>query len=358
MKNLSIKEDENMIYGFGIIGLGSIADTHAKAICKLNNGKLVACYSRSQSRAEQFAKKNNCRGYSSSKEFLNNPDLDIVTICTPSGCHLEPALEILESGKHIIIEKPLEITLDRCDKIINKYLQKNLKLGVIFQSRFNEAAQFVKKSLEEKKLGRLVLGDAYVKWYRSQEYYNSGGWHGKIKYEGGGVLMTQAIHAIDLQQWYMGKVHSVQAFANTIGHKNIEVEDNAVAVMQFENGALGVIEGTTAIHPGFLKRIEISGTKGSIILEEDYVKEYSILNEAEVSRKIIKKYGNKTNSAGGANDPKAINYTGHKNQFENFIEAVEKNKDPLVNGIEGRKSVEIILAIYESVKKGKLVKIK
>jgi len=346
-----------MTYGFGIVGLGLIAEFHAKAIKAMKKGKLVACCSRSQAKVDIFATKYNCTGYSSIKEFCSHPGLDIVTICTPSGAHLEPSLKIAKVGKQLIVEKPLEISLERCDKIIEVCEKNKVKLAGIFPSRFHDITKVIKSEIDEGRFGKLVLGDAYVKWYRSQEYYNRGGWHGTWELDGGGALMNQSIHAIDLLQYFMGPVEEVQSFTETIGHKRIKVEDNAVAIIRFKNGALGVIEGSTSVYPGFLKRIEISGTKGSAIMEEENLKGWSFVNEKLEDKIIRKRFAIKTEIGGGAANPAAIGFHGHQRQFEDMVRALETDSKPLVDGYEARKAVEIILAIYKSAREGKKVKL-
>ena len=347
-----------MSYGFGIIGLGLIADFHAKAIQAISGsrGTLVACCSRSPEKAKGFAEKCNCRGYADIAEFLAHPGLDIVSICSPSGAHLDTALAAAEAGKHVIVEKPLEITPERCDRIIEACDRAKVSLAGIFQSRFSEVAGLVKSTLEQGRFGTLVLGDAYVKWFRSQEYY-ADGWHGTQALDGGGALINQSIHAIDLLQWFMGPVESVQAFTGTVGHKRIEVEDNAVAALRFRNGAFGVIEGSTSVYPGFLKRIEISGTKGSMVLEEETLKSWEFAESAPGDEEIRKKYGAGAQSGGGAADPAAISFQGHRRQFEEFISALDEGRPPLVDGPEAKKAVEIIQAIYTSAKKSKPVQL-
>lgn len=346
-----------MSYGFGIVGTGLIADFHAKAVETMEEGKLVACYSRSQGRADKFAAKHNCKGYSDFDKFLRDPELDIVTVCTPSGAHLEPALKIAEAGKHAIVEKPLEITLERCDRMIEAFKKRNLLLAGIFQSRFFDASRVLKDAVEKGKFGKLVLGDAYVKWFRSQEYYDGASWKGTKALDGGGALMNQSIHAIDLLLWYMGDVDSVQAYKGILGHQRMEVEDTAVAAILFKNGAMGVIEGSTAVYPGFLKRIEISGTEGSAILEEDHFNAWSFKGETEEDLKIRERFSVKNETGGGVSDPGAIDFSGHLRQFENFIRALNGKEKLMVDGEEARRSVEVILAIYESAEKGSLVKL-
>ena len=344
-----------MRYGFGIIGLGLIADFHAKAIQAMDKGELVACYSRNRAKADAFGGKYTCAGYADLQEFLAHPGLDCVTICTPSGYHLEPALEAANAGKHLIIEKPLEITLERCDQIIEVCEHNNVKLAGVFQSRFSEVAGVLKNTLEAGRFGQLVLGDAYVKWYRSQKYYDEGGWHGTWKLDGGGALINQSIHAIDLLQWLMGPVEAVSAFAGTRGHERIEVEDVSVAALHFKNGALGVIEGSTAVFPGFLKRIEISGTQGSAILEEEQLKAWTFSEERAEDREILEQFAAQPEIGGGAADQGAINFQGHQRQFEDLVEAIETGRPPRIDGREARKAVEIVLAIYQSAREGRKI---
>jgi len=344
-----------MSYGIGIIGTGLIAEIHARAIKSVKDAKLVSVLSRTEERAMEFSKKYGCKGYSSEKEFFIDPDMQIVSICTPSGFHMEPAIQAIEAGKHVVIEKPLEITLERCDKIIDTAEKKGVRVTGIFQSRFYESSQILKKAIESGRFGKLVLGDAYVKWYRNQEYYDKGGWKGTKRYDGGGALMNQSIHAIDLLQWFMGPVKSVQAFKGILGHKRIEVEDTAIAAIEFSNGAYGVIEGSTAIFPGFFKRIEISGTQGTAILEEEDLKFWKFATENPDDEEIRKKYGKKTKSGGGASDPGAISLEGHKKQFQQFINSLKEKKPPLIDAYEAKKAVAIILAIYQSAETGRKI---
>lgn len=345
-----------MSFGFGIVGLGLIADFHAQAISKIKKGKLVACLSRDKNKAEAFAKKYNCQPYHSWEKFLAHPDLDIVNICTPSGAHLEPAVRAAQAGKHLIVEKPLEITLQRCDEIIRVCFENKVKLAGIFQSRFSPLCELIKKAIEDGRFGQLVLCDAYVKWQRSQSYYDEGGWHGTLKLDGGGALINQSIHAIDLLAYFAGEVKELSAFTNTIGHTGIEVEDNAVVLLKFKCGSLGVIEGSTSVYPGFLKRLEISGTCGSVIIEEDVLKFWDFRHKTKEDDYIRKNFGFKKNiSGGGVSDPAAISYLGHKKQFEDMIEAIEQDRKPLVDGLEARKAVEIVLAAYQSAQQKRII---
>lgn len=342
-------------FGIGIIGTGVIAHFHAKAIADIDNAHLVGVYNRNVQKAESFVQSHGGKAYKAVEEMLNDPDIDIVSICTPSGMHLEPTLKCIEAGKHCMIEKPLEVTVERCHQIVNAAKAAGVKVAVIFPSRFHEVNRQLKQSIEEDRLGDLVLGGAYVKWSRSSEYYQSANWRGTWQYDGGGALMNQGIHSVDLLQWMMGPVASVQAVAANRRHKQIEVEDTLVAALKFANGALGTIECTTAAYPGFLKRLEIVGNTGSAVLEENSVLKWQMQKETSFDEMFRKKYSEANISSGGAADPKAISHDGHRIQMLDFINAVEEDCTPLVDAVEGRKSVEIITAIYQSARTGEKV---
>ena len=236
--------------GFGIIGCGMISKFHAKAIAEVPNAQLVGCFDMVPEAAERLAAETGCKAYRDLRSLLKNPDVQVVTIGTPSGAHLEPAVAAARAGKHVIVEKPLEITLKRCDKIIEECGKAGVVLSTIFPSRFHESARLIKGAIEGGRFGRLTIGDAYVKWYRTQQYYDSGAWRGTWKFDGGGALMNQAIHSVDLLAWLMGPVAEISSFTAMLAHERIEVEDVAMATLRFANGALGVIEATTAAYPG------------------------------------------------------------------------------------------------------------
>ena len=342
-------------YGFAITSLGMIADFHARAIQAMKGGRLAACYSRKKEAVDAFAAKYNCKPCYDYKSLLADREVDIVTICAPSGAHLDYALPAIRAKKHLIVEKPLEITLRRCDKMIKAADKAGIMLGAIFPSRFVEASQVAKKAIVEGRLGRLTLADAYVKWWRTQAYYDSGAWRGTWDLDGGGALMNQSIHAIDLLQWLAGPVKSISAVTGILAHERIEVEDTAVAALEFESGALGTIEGTTSAWPGFLKRIEISGDKGTIMLEEDNIVTWKFADERPEDEEIRRKVSGKDTVGGGAADPKAIRFDKHQFNFEAFVRALSEGRRPELDGREGRKAVEIILAIYAAAKKGRKI---
>lgn len=346
-----------MSLGFGIVGCGMIAGFHAKAIKDIQGANLVACQSRRLEAAEAFAAEHGGKAYAELAEMLTDPDIDVVTICTPSGAHLDPAVAAAQAKKHVIVEKPLEVTTERCDKIIKACQQNDVTLSTIFPSRFHDSSILLKQAIDEGRFGTLTLGDAYVKWFRTQEYYDSGQWRGTWELDGGGALMNQAIHSVDLLLWLMGDVAEVSAQAATLAHERIEVEDVVTASLKFKNGALGVIEATTAAFPGMLKKIEIHGNQGSAVIEEEDIKTWQFAKEKADDKAIIEKYAAMTETGGGAADPAAIGHAAHAKQFADVVNAINNKAALKIDGAEGRRSVEVILAIYEAAKTGKRISI-
>ncbi len=342
--------------GFGIVGCGMIANFHAEAIKHMRNAKVVACFDTRAESAERFAAANpGVKPYTDYAAMLKDPAVQIVTICTPSGAHRDPAVQAANAGKHVVVEKPMEITLKRCDDILNACRKNGVQLCPIFPSRFSPANLALKDAIEEGRFGKLTLGDTYVKWWRTQQYYDQGGWRGTWALDGGGSYMNQAIHNVDLLYWFMGDVAEICGVTSTIAHERIEVEDVGVAALKFKNGALGVIEATTAAWPGLLKKTEIHGTDGSVIVEQDDVLLWQFAKTKAKDKAILEKFSRKVGGTGGASDPKAISYVGHMEQLKDFVKAVDAGRTPKITGDEGRKAVELILAIYQSTWTGKRV---
>ena len=337
-----------MTTGFGIVGCGMISNFHAKALGEIPDARLAACFDMFPASADKFAAAQGCKAYHDLDAMLADDSVDVVTICTPSGAHRDPAVAALNAGKHVLVEKPLEITLAKCDEIIAAAEANNVKLGTIMPSRFSEANLTLKKAIEEGRFGKLTLGDTYVKWWRTQEYYDSGGWRGTWALDGGGAYMNQAIHNVDLLYWFMGDVAEVCGLTDTLAHERIEVEDTGAAVVRFKNGALGTLEATTSVYPGLLKKTEIHGTKGSVIVEQDDILLWDFAESKPEDEEIRKKFGKGSATTGGASDPAAISSLGHQKQFEDFLAAIKQGKTPAVDGHQGRKSVELILSIYQS----------
>lgn len=343
--------------GFGIIGCGMISKFHARAIADIEDARLVACFDLAAERADALATEFGGQGYSDLSQMLANPEVDVVTICSPSGAHMEPCIQAAQAGKHVIVEKPLDVTVERCDAMIAACDQAGVKLATIFPSRFHESSKLMKNAVESGRFGKLALGDAYVKWYRTQEYYDSGAWRGTWKLDGGGALMNQAIHSVDLLLWLMGPAVQVMAHTATVAHERIEVEDVCTATIKFANGALGVIEATTAGYPGSLKKIELSGSKGTAILEEEDIIKWEFEDSAPEDDQLRREMQGRTKTGGGAADPAAIGHHAHAELFRDFLVALKEDRPPVIDGLEGRKSVELILAIYESAKSGAAVNI-
>jgi predicted dehydrogenase len=343
--------------GCAIVGCGMIARFHARALAEVPGARLVALVSRSTDSARKLAGELNLDLglYTDLASALARPDLDVVIITTPSGAHHEPAVAAARVGKHVVVEKPLEITTARCDAIIEACDTAGVKLCTIFPSRFGDANIELKKAVETGRFGRLTLGETTCKWWRSQAYYDEGGWKGTQALDGGGALMNQAIHNVDLLQWLMGPVTHIAGFTAMLAHERIEVEDTAVACLRFANGALGVIQATTSVHPGLPKTIAIHGDRGTAVIEQDDVLRWDFTPETEADRDIKVRFAQKTGASGGSSNPAAISHQGHARQLADFVKAIQTGGKPLVDGREGRKAVAIIEAIYQAARTGKTV---
>ncbi len=333
---------------FGIVGCGMIADFHARALAQVTGGELTACSSRSPESSAAFSERYGCACFATVEEMVSSRQVDAICVCTPSGAHLEPTLTAAHHGVHVVVEKPLEVTLARCDRMIEACDRAGVRLSTIFQSRFHDGARNLKSAVDEGRFGKLSLGTATVKWFRDQDYYDKGPWRGTWRLDGGGALMNQAIHNVDLLLWIMGKAISVTARTATIAHQRIEVEDTAVAIVEFANGALGTIQATTASWPGWRKRLEFSGSDGSAILEDDRLVRWDFRTMRETDTTIAQSAPSDSNVTGGATGPSSIGVEGHIRQLEDFVIAIRDNRSPAVDGREARKSVELIRAIYRS----------
>ncbi|MPM59917.1 Glucose--fructose oxidoreductase [bioreactor metagenome] len=285
--------------------------------------------------------------------MLADENIDAVSICTPSGFHSDLAVKAATHGKHIVVEKPMAITHDQLNAIIDVCEEHHVKLSSVAQLRFSDTINRTKEAVQSGRLGRMVCGDCYMKFYRSPEYYGGSGWRGTKKLDGGGALMNQGIHGIDIMEYIMGPVKSVYALTKTLA-RNIEVEDTAVAVVEYESGAIGVIEGTTSVYPGYPKKFEFHGSKGTIKLEEHAFTEWSIEGE-EKPADIT--YGSCSDDT-SASRPDSISCEGHIAQIGDLIDSIVENRRPFIDQYEGRKPVDLILAIYESGMTGKPVDLK
>jgi len=334
---------------FAVIGLGSVSGHHIKSIQELDNCQLVAVASSRAEQAKKVGEEYGVRHFLNYQSVLQQDEVDAVSICTTSGSHLDIAIAAAKAGKHVLVEKPLEITTERIDQIIEACEKAGVKLACIFQNRFTETYQAIEKVVKNGQLGKLVLGNAYIKWYRNDEYYASRNWRGTLDGDGGAALMNQSIHTIDLLQNLMGEVNSIFGKIDTRTH-DIEGEDVGVALLQFKNGALGTIEGSTSAYPGYPERLEIFGEKGSIILEGGDLIAWNV--DGIPQPKIAAK-----KATVGASDPMVIAYTLHKKQIEDFADAVLNDRKPIVDGHEARKAVAIIRAIYASSRQNQPVQL-
>ncbi len=335
--------------GFGIIGCGNISSVHAQSIKEIDGANLVgAANVGGFPGANELAAKFDTTPYQDYTEMLKRDDLDVVCLCVPSGARLEVAEVCAAAGKHIIAEKPLEVTTERIDALVRAVDAAGVKLGCIFQYRFADGPRHIHDALAQGRFGKLVLGDAYIKWYRDDAYYASGAWRGTKALDGGGVLMNQAIHQLDLLLWFMGPVRSVTAQTALVGHEGLEVEDLACAMLQFENGAMGVIEASTATWPGHPARVEVHGTTGSAVLEDGEITSWQFAEATPNDDAIVGSEASGATGSGASDPMKSLNHEAHKRQIEEFMHAVRDDRPPAIDGREGRRAVELIEAVYRS----------
>lgn len=342
--------------GYGIIGCGNIGPVHAAAIAAVRGAKLVAVSDVVEASAKRLADQYGAAAYTDYRALLDRKDIQAVCLCVPSGMRMEMSLVCAAAGKNILSEKPLEVTTQRADRIIAAADKAGVMLGCVFQSRFANGSRLIKQAIEAGRFGKLVLGNAYIKWYRSPEYYASGAWRGTRKLDGGGALMNQGIHQIDLLQWFFGPVKRIFAQTACVAHEGLEVEDIATATLEFENGAFGTIEGSTAIWPGHPARVDVHGSEGGAWLEDGNIKYWKFMKRKAIDTKIENELKKESELGSGAGDPLAsLKIEGHRRQIEDFTRALLKGTKPFVDGREGRNAVAIIEKIYESARKGKPV---
>jgi UDP-N-acetyl-2-amino-2-deoxyglucuronate dehydrogenase len=339
---------------FGIIGAGMIGHFHAKAITAMTGGTLHSVFDLRAEAAGKLATEYGAKAFSNIDEFLADPELEIVTIGTPSGAHLDPALAALAAGKHVICEKPLEITTERIDQLMAAAEANGKTLAAVLNRRFHPGMDAFKKAADEGRFGKLTSASCYVKWYRDQAYYDSAAWRGTWALDGGGALMNQSIHTVDALIYLAGPIKAVQANTACLAHERIEVEDIVVAIVEFENGARGVIECSTCTwsKDGHPARVQLAGTDGSVFLADESFELWDFREEkpedAEIRRTLMK-----GQEAGlGANDPSAINFHQHQRNFEEVVNAIHDGRVPTTSAAEARKPVAVIRAIYESAQNG------
>jgi predicted dehydrogenase len=339
--------------GFGIVGAGMIAGFHAQAIALTPGARLAGVAALRPDATRAFAEKHGIPFATTQlDELLARPDVDVICVTTPSGAHLAPALAAIRAGKHVIIEKPIEITTARADAIVAAAEQRCVLLAPIFQARFGRGAQTVKSAVAAGRLGRLVLASAYVKWHRGESYYT--GWKGTLALDGGGAVINQSIHGLDLLQWFAGLPESVFAQTTRRVHTGIEAEDTACAVFRYPGGALGTLEATTAAWPGWSRRIELCGECGSIVLEDDHIARWDF-RDAQPEDEAIRNARNDHALGSGAGAANAISIQGHVRQIGDLVAALREGRPLAIDGREARKSVALVNAIYASAARGEPV---
>ena len=335
-----------MTIGYGVIGCGAVGAWHCIGAQNTPGAKLVGVADRSLASAAKFAERFGVRAFASVDEMLASPEIDCISICTPSGLHVDLALKAAAAGKNILIEKPMALTCEDADRIIEAGDKNNVKIGVVFQARTNECTKTLKNLVDSGKLGKIITADVFMKYYRSPEYYAQGGWRGTWAMDGGGALMNQGIHSVDLLRYLAGPVKSVYGLARTLRH-SIEVEDTVVSAIEFESGALGLIQATTAIHPGYPRRLSISGVNGTVTISDENFVEWDIIDCPKPDNIVLG-----TPEENGSSDPMNFSTAGHTAHIADMVDSIVNDHEPLVSAREGRKSLELIRAVYESSQKG------
>ena len=334
----------------GLIGGGNISGTHAQAAKAIAGVEIAAVYGTNREKVEGMAAACRAAAYLDFEKFLNHRPMEFVAIGSPSGLHAEQGIAAARHGLHILTEKPLDISTRAADTLIAAAAGAKVKLGLFFQDRFKADLIRVKHWVDGGILGKPILADARVKWYRPPEYYAASKWRGRLALDGGGALMNQAIHTVDLLLWLFGDVVRVQAQKKTALHA-IEAEDTLSALLEFANGATGVLQATTSVYPGYPRRVELTGEQGTIVIEHDRLVSADLKNPAPDARSSG---DDKNQSASSATVSDA---RGHQAAMEDFIQAIEKSGEPRCNGVEGRRSVALVEAIYAACESGGRVEV-
>ena len=329
---------------FGLIGCGRVAPRHAQSLGEMPDACLVAVADIKESRALRFAREYAADPFTDYRLLLERPDVDVVSICAPSGLHSQMALEAMQAGKHVIVEKPIALSLEDADRMIAAAEASRLKLCVVLQNRYNPPMQDLKRVVSSGRLGRLLMGNATVRWYRPQEYYEDG-WHGTWAMDGG-ALMNQSIHHIDALQWLMGRPESVFAYTATLAHR-LEAEDTGVAVIRFQGGTLGVVEGSTITYPENLEgSIAVFGEHGSLKVGGTALNRkviWKVRDELEHEKELLTR---------DQVDPPTVYGGSHQAVIADMVSAVTGDREPHTNGDEAIRSLALVLAMYESARTG------
>lgn len=329
-----------MSINIGLIGGGNITETHARAARAISGVTISAIYGTNTANVERLCHEYGGRGFQGFEAFLAHRPMDLVVIGSPSGMHAAEGIAAAERGLHVLTEKPIDISTKRADALIEATRTSRVKLGVIFQDRVKPDIRRLKKWLAQGALGKVLFVDAKVNWYRPAEYYGKSKWRGTLALDGGGALMNQGVHTVDLLLWLLGDVTRVQARTATALHK-MESEDTAVAILEFAGGALGTLHATTAGYPGYPRRVEITGSEGTVILEHDRIIAADLRQPPADFGQDAPADTNASASSAAVTDVR-----GHQAILEDFLQAIEHDAIPICDGLEGRRSVALIEAIY------------
>lgn len=341
-------------FKIGIIGTGVIGEVHAGAIAEIPGARLAAVAEPRSDIGQKFANDRGAVWYPDLTSLLATADVDLVTVATPSGLHADQAVQAAEAGKHIITEKPMAITVDAADRMIAASRSAGVTLAVIFQTRFSRDTIRLKRAIDAGLLGRPILGNALVHWRRTPEYYaSSGGWRGTWKFDGGGALMNQSIHTIDLLQWFLGPVERISAETATL-IRPIEAEDTANATLRFASGALGTIQGTTAADKDWPVRLEVIGSKGRALLTGGKLVDWHGERELD-DAELLTPADLALTEGWEPNEPMGA---GHRRQIAVILDAIRSGAEAPVPGSEARKAIQIITTIYKSAASGKAIEIR
>ena len=343
--SIEYEEFSTMIY-VGILGGGNISETHARAAFETDGVDVAAIYGQNQEKAARLSERFGGRVCGSLQEFLEHKPLDVVMIGSPSGLHAEQGIAAAQRGLHVLVEKPLDITTERADALISECERAGVKLGVFFQDRVAPDIRRLKDLIAAGTLGKPILISGRVKWYRPPEYYSGSRWRGTAALDGGGALMNQGVHTVDLLLWLMGDVARVSGRSITALH-DIEVEDTVVATLEFASGAIGTLEAATSVYPGYPRRLELTGSEGTVILEHDRI----IAADLRTTHVDLVTPTTEPSNA-SATSPVVSDVRGHKELLKDFLRAMETNGRPVCDGVEGRRSVALVEAIYESARTG------
>jgi UDP-N-acetyl-2-amino-2-deoxyglucuronate dehydrogenase len=333
----------------GLIGAGNISETHARACQEVAGIHIAAVYGANRARAAKLAELYGGVAYPELPAMLGHRPLDAVIIGSPSGLHAEQGIAAARAGLHVLVEKPLDVTVAAADRLIGEARSAGVRLGVLFQDRTQPSFVRLRELLISGALGRPLLASARVKWYRAPEYYTDSRWRGTRALDGGGALINQGIHTVDLLGWLLGPVRRVLAGSATLLHA-IDVEDTTLAILEFENGVRASFEATTAAYPGYPRRVELSTTEGTIVLEHDRVIAADLRTSIEG---LLPDVDADTNRS--ASSPVVSDVRGHQRLIEDFVSAIHEAREPLCSGVEGRRSLAVVEAIYESARRARAV---